>query len=165
MRLFNQRVAVFQWRWARLTVSCGCCLLSLVVLGCGSGEPEAAEAERPVGPQLSDEVVPAMNVVGGSQVASAVPNPLSPQATQPAAGPQDKAGSFDPAAVATKEEAEEWLTQLNFMVSEYNGTFDKMPPDLEEFIRRGYFKNLPPAPAGKKYYLDPESKQVVLKDK
>ena len=144
---------------------CCCCLVSVVLVGCGGGEPEAAEDNRPVGPQLSDEVAPAMNVVGGAQVAAAAPNPLAPQATQSVAGPQDKAGSFDPAAVATNEEAEEWLTQLNFMVSEYNGTFDKMPPDLEEFIRRGYFKNLPPAPAGKKYYLDPESKQVVLKDK
>lgn len=106
-----------------------------------------------------------MNVVGGPQVTAPPPNPLAPQMPQPTAGAQDKAASFDPSAVATKEEAEEWLAQLNFMVSEYNGTFDRMPPDLDEFIRRGYFKNMPPAPAGKKYYLEPESKQVVLKDK
>jgi hypothetical protein len=166
MSLFNRYTAVNQEEWVGSLVSLGCCcLISLVVIGCGGGEPEAAEAERPVGPQLSSEIVPAMNVVGGAPVAAPPPNPLAPQTAQVAVGPQDKAASFDPAAVASKEEAEDWLTQLNFMVSEYNGTFDKMPPDLEEFIRRGYFKTLPPAPAGKKYYLDPESKQVVLKDK
>ena len=144
---------------------CCFCLVSLVVVGCGGGEPETVEDNRPVGPQISSEVVPAMNVVGGSQVVAPPPNPMSPQVAQAPVAAQEKAGSFNPTAIATQEEAEEWVNQLNFMVSEYNGTFGKMPSDLDEFIRRGYFKNMPPAPAGKKYFLDPESKQVVLKDK
>lgn len=144
---------------------CCFCLVSLLLVGCGSDEPEAADDNRPVGPQISSEVVPAMDVVGGTQAAPPPPNPLASAVAQAPVAAQEKAGSFNPAAVATQEEAEEWVNQLNFMVSEYNGTFGKMPPDLDEFIRRGYFKNMPPSPAGKKYFLDPESKQVVLKDK
>ncbi|HEY1171386.1 MAG TPA: hypothetical protein VGH19_08470 [Verrucomicrobiae bacterium] len=135
--------------------------------GCEKTPPEAPQAEEQAGPKLSDEVMPAMSVVGEPSSAPPPATPSFPGAptVAGAAQPQEKAGSFDSSAVATKEEAEEWINQLNFMVSEYRGTYDKMPPDLEEFIRKGYFKNLPPAPAGKKYFLDPQSKQVVLQDK
>ncbi|MCD6049726.1 MAG: hypothetical protein K0Q55_1129 [Verrucomicrobia bacterium] len=152
-----------------VTKAGACCLLSLMLCGCDkTPEPEPAN-NKPVGPQLSDVEAPAksiLDVPGAPTPNTTVANPVIPQPTAQAVGqPQEKTGSFDPNAVATKEEAEEWITQLNFMVSEYRGTFDKMPPDLEEFIRKGYFKNLPPAPAGKKYVLDTASNTVVLKDK
>jgi hypothetical protein len=135
------------------------------MIGCGESKPEPEPVVAPPTSFSTESLGTPKTLAPEANNTAATPNPLIVQPQVVASQGADRAGSFDPAAVATQEEADEWLKQLNFMVGEYNGSFGKMPPDLDEFIRKGYFKNMPPAPAGKKYVLDAETKRVVLKDK
>jgi hypothetical protein len=140
-------------------------MLATMLAGCSEKTETPSNAQVPTGPQVSGETA-AKSIV--DDISPAGPTQPTVSTTQPQAVAQEapaNAATYDSNATISQEEAQQWLAELNLMVNEYKGTYGTLPPDLDEFIRRGVFKTPPPAPAGKKYVLDPESKKVVLKDK
>jgi hypothetical protein len=54
------------------------------------------------------------------------------------------------------------LEQLTWSVRQYSLANHSVPGSLNVVIAAGYLTNLPPAPVGKKFAIDPKNLQVVL---
>lgn len=54
------------------------------------------------------------------------------------------------------------LSQLTQAVRKYGFEKRRLPKTVEEVVAAGYVSGMPPAPAGKKFAIEPKSVQVVL---
>ena len=128
-------------RWGLLQTSVIMAVAMLALTGCGRSKSPGSGASVP-------SVPPPKPVPAVGETASAAPAaPAQPEVAQ---------------APANATENEDNLRQLNLMVSEYKGSFNKLPRDLHEFVERGYFAQLPAAPEGKQYHMNPDGKVVLV---
>ncbi len=56
------------------------------------------------------------------------------------------------------------LDQLTQVLRKYSVENRRVPKSLDEVVAAGYLKEMPPAPAGKKFTIEPKKLQVVLVD-
>ena len=82
--------------------------------------------------------------------------PLAACMRKPAAG---AAASEAPAAPSNPEAD---LKALNEAVRAHVMGLLKEPASLEELVKSGFLKRIPPAPAGKKFVLSPDKTTVLL---
>lgn len=105
---------------------------SLTLLGCG------------------EKAVTVLPTTGESPAVPTGPHQV-PAVVQPVAVPNGTAG--DSAAV---------LAALTQAVRKYSFERRTMPKTFAEVVTAGYVRNVPPAPAGKKYEFDPKKSEVIL---
>lgn len=99
------------------------------------------------------------------EVATAAPSATEPAAqtaapAAPAARPAAPAANT-PQARATSE-ANFQVKDLELQVDAYQKIYKHKPESLEQMVREGFLSSLPPAPPGKRYYLDPATLRVSL---
>jgi hypothetical protein len=70
-------------------------------------------------------------------------------------GPQPSAGS-DSGEMATT------LAELTQALRKYSFEQQRLPKTFSEVVAAGYVKNMPQAPPGRKFEIDPKTVQVVL---
>ena len=95
------------------------------------------------------------------------PNPAS--AVEPSQGEKTEAvpGTAKPAVGATLSNASEAalnaaLGELTQALRKYSFEHQRLPKTLNEVVAAGYVKNMPQAPSGKRFEIDPKTVQVVL---
>ena len=95
------------------------------------------------------------------------PNPVS--TSEPAQGEKtDAAPATEQSAVAaTLSNASEAalnaaLGELTQALRKYSFEHQRLPKTLNEVVAAGYVKNMPQAPSGKRFEIDPKTVQVVL---
>jgi hypothetical protein len=106
----------------------------LLLAGCG---------KKPEGASLSSVTPPA-----------AESTPVNQTSASPAAAPAS--------VPAIQADMEPVLGQLTWSVRQYSLANHSVPGSLNVVMAAGYLTNLPPAPTGKKFAIDPKKVQVVL---
>jgi hypothetical protein len=81
--------------------------------------------------------------------------PIAP-ATTPAIPPAN------PAQARAASEANLQVKDLELQVDAYQKIYKRKPESLEQMVREGFLRALPPAPPGKRYSLDPVTSRVSL---
>ena len=90
--------------------------------------------------------------------------PERPAATAPA-NPAEGAGAAAQSAVVPVTSASDATADLDALTQalrRYSIEHRAMPTTFAEVIAAGYVKNLPAAPPGKKFEIDPKTSRVVL---
>ncbi|PYJ80614.1 MAG: hypothetical protein DME22_23815 [Verrucomicrobia bacterium] len=89
----------------------------------------------------------------------------SPSAPAPAAEP-GKSAADAPAVVARSEasgaELAAALGELTQALRKYSFEHQRLPKTFNEVVAAGYVNNMPQAPPGKKFEIEPRTVQVVL---
>lgn len=116
----------------------------MFIFGCGK-KPVVAEANS-----NSARAIPA-------SAPTQAPSPQSPY-SRPTSAPA-------PASVVVPENATAALGVLTQAVRKFSAENQRVPKTLEEVLRAGYIRNLPPAPAGKKFILNSKRLEVLLADR
>jgi hypothetical protein len=80
----------------------------------------------------------------------------APTVTRPAA----PAANTPQAKVASEVNFQ--AKDLELQVDAYQKIYKRKPESLEQMVREGFLSSLPPAPPGKRYYLDPATLRVSL---
>jgi len=105
-------------------------------------------------------------VAGCGQKAEQSPSiapPASPAADAQASPGKDQVNP--PAAPAPDAKADELakvLAELTQVLRKYSFEHRRLPKAFSEVIAAGYVKDMPQAPPGKKFEIDPKTVQVVL---
>jgi len=68
--------------------------------------------------------------------------------------------SIVPSAPGSPEHAS--LEMLTFAVQQFQGTKGRLPKDLNEVAAAGLIPSVPKPPAGQRYAIDAQKRQVVL---
>ena len=111
-------------------------LMAVLITGCG----KSPETSRP-------------NPVSTSQPARGEKTDAAPATEQPAVA--DGSGSSEAALNAA-------LGELTQALRKYSFEHQRLPKTLNEVVAAGYVKNMPQAPSGKRFEIDPKTVQVVL---
>ena len=91
--------------------------------------------------------------------------PATPTEAQGQAAPEAPATPVDPASVVPAEPgsaAHASLEMLTFAVQQFQGTKGRLPKDLNEVAAAGLISSVPKPPAGQRYVIDAQRRQVVL---
>jgi hypothetical protein len=83
----------------------------------------------------------------------------APATKQPAAGDAATAAALSNASEAALNAA---LGELTQALRKYSFEHRRLPKTFSELVAAGYVKNMPQAPPGKRFEVDPKSVQVVL---
>jgi hypothetical protein len=98
----------------------------------------------------------------GKKPESTSPTPAMPSA-EPAPAGQPQAPNASPASVQpVQADAGPLLDQLTQVLRKYSVENRRVPASLDEVVAAGYLKGMPPAPAGKKFAIEPKKVQVIL---
>ena len=54
------------------------------------------------------------------------------------------------------------LAELTQALRKYSFEHQRLPKSFSEVVAAGYVKDMPPAPAGRRFEIDPKTVQVVL---
>jgi hypothetical protein len=96
---------------------------------------------------------------GGSSPASAI------QSASPAPVVQSPAPVASPVPLQTVQgDTGQLLDQMTQVLRKFSFENRRLPKSLDEVVTAGYLKEIPPAPAGKKFSIEPRKVQVVLVD-
>ena len=90
--------------------------------------------------------------------------PSASPATNAHASP-DEGQNSPPAATASDAKAAELaavLAELTQVLRKYSFEHQRVPKAFSEIVAAGYVKDMPQAPPGKKFEIDPKTVQVVL---
>ncbi len=129
-----------------------CCSLAFglwLVAGCSEEQP-ATPAANPA---------PASVSLNLSTPAQAAPAPAVPAAGAPA-NPQSQP-SIRPGQLA-EDGTDLGLNKINDAVQEFHENQERLPSTLAELVSKGYLRQLPQPPPGKRYHLDTTSGHVQL---
>jgi hypothetical protein len=78
---------------------------------------------------------------------------------------QPPAPNATPVSVQTVQgDTGQMLDQLTQVLRKFSVENRRVPKSLDEVVTAGYLKEIPPAPAGKKFSIEPRKVQVVLVD-
>ena len=132
-------------------------LIILFMAGCGQKT------------QQSPSVAPPASSAAEAQ-ATTGENPNSPPTASSTGDQVDRASASAPNGVAnvasTKNaspaELAPVLSELTQALRKYSFEHRRLPKTFGEVIAAGYVKNMPQAPPGKKFEIDPKTVQVVL---
>ena len=84
----------------------------------------------------------------------------------PAPAEPDKSAADAPAAIARSEalgaELTAVLSELTQALRKYSFEHQRLPKTFSEVVAAGYVKDMPQAPSGKRFEIDPKTVQVVL---
>jgi hypothetical protein len=102
----------------------------------------------------------------GKKDASSSPTPTpETQTAEPAPVVQPPKPSAPPVLVQPVQgDMGPLLDQLTQVLRKYSVENRRVPKSLDEVVAAGYLKEMPPAPAGKKFTIEPKKLQVVLVD-
>lgn len=91
--------------------------------------------------------------------------PDAPAEASEQAAPAAPAAPVNPAAIVAAEPgsaAHASLEMLTFAVQQFHGTKGRLPKDLSELAAAGMIPSVPKPPAGQRYVIDAQKRQVVL---
>jgi len=91
--------------------------------------------------------------------------PATPAEAQGQAAPAAPATAVDPASIVPAEPgsaAHASLEMLTFAVQQFQGKKGRLPNDLSELAAAKLIPAVPKAPAGQRYVIDAQKRQVVL---
>lgn len=135
--------------------------VGLIVAGCSDNDsavpaPNAAPAPSAVGVQPADSV---SSVVPPPVTAPAAPPPASPNQPSAAAAPT----SSGPGLLQDVEpDYVHVLININNAYQDFRSSEMRSPRDFNELLSSGKLKEMPPAPAGKRYFIDEPNLRVIL---
>ena len=98
----------------------------------------------------------------GKKAESLSPTPVTPSA-EPAPAGQPLASNSSPSPVQpVQADTGALLDQLTQVLRKFSVENRRVPASLDEVVAAGYLKVMPPAPAGKKFAIEPKKVQVIL---
>jgi hypothetical protein len=130
-------------------------MVALPLTGCKKSQPEAEKATASAVEQTPEP--PSTN--------PAQPQPVSAAPDSPAAvatGPRPANAPVVPIVLSDPGNAEKALADLTQALRKYSFENRRMPKTFSEVIAAGYVQPVPQPPPGKKFEIDPKTKQVVL---
>jgi hypothetical protein len=100
----------------------------------------------------------------GKKAGSSSPAPTpETQSAEPAPAGQSQVSNAPPASVQpVQADTGSMLDKLTWAVRQYCIANHSVPSSLDVVVAAGFITNMPPAPAGKKFSIDPKKIQVVL---
>jgi len=90
--------------------------------------------------------------------------PEAPPPPAPATAPAPAAGEASDNSVGA-DLANTYLADLQSIVDSYYAVTKKKPADFSQLVSAGFLQALPPAPAGKRYTIEPGSMKVKISNR
>jgi hypothetical protein len=123
-------------------------VVSFLFAGCG---------KKPDNSSLSPATQSVVEPASGNQSPAA---PSTATSTQPVPG--DQSSTAPDLAQPAQGDMKSMLDELTWSVRQYCIANHSVPASLDEVAAAGFITNMPTAPAGKKFAIDPKKIQVVL---
>ena len=141
--------------------------LLLILTGCGQKDQTAANSSTPPPPPPPPVVEQSSNPLANPAAAQ-----LPPPDPAAAAKMDAEEDSKLKARLAAGEEGttpdpvgDKNLWALQAAYDSFYNAYRRDPRDLQEMVRAGYLRAVPPAPAGKQYVILPEGGGIQVSDK